>query len=221
MKLFINALTKFVLGFVLMGALLFLPAGSFAYTGGWLFLALLFVPMLILGVFLFVKSPDLLKKRLDAKEKEGTQKGVVAASGLIFLCSFITAGLDCRLSLSTVPKPVIIIASVLFLGCYGLYAEVMRENAYLSRTIGVQNGQKVVDSGLYSVVRHPMYMATVVMFLSIPLILGSWWAFLIMCAYPFIIAVRIKNEEQLLTTELDGYAEYKQKVKYRMLPFIW
>ena len=221
MKLLINALTKFICGLILVGLLLFLPAGTFNYPNAWLFMGILFVPMIILGVVLFTKAPELLKKRLDTKEKESTQKGVVAFSALIFLIGFILAGLDFRFGLSKVPLAVVIIASLLFLISYGLYAEVMRENAYLSRTVKVQENQKVIDTGLYGIVRHPMYMATILMFLSIPLVLGSWYAFIVFLLYPVIIAVRIKNEEQVLSKELPGYEEYKQKVKYKILPFIW
>ncbi len=221
MKLLISALSKFIMGLILVGLMIFLPAGTINFTGGWLFVILLFVPILILGTVLFIKSPDLLKKRLGGKEKDAAQKGVVAFSGVVFLLGFIMSGLDFRFSLSRVPTAVTVIASVLFLASYGLYAEVMRENAYLSRKIEVQQNQKVIDTGLYGIVRHPMYMATVIMFLSIPLILGSWWSLLIFCAYPFIIALRIINEEKLLTKELDGYIEYKQKVKYKLIPFIW
>ena len=221
MKLFLSAVTKVILGILRVGALVFLPAGTFDFFGGWLFVLVLFVPILMLGAVLFIKSPELLKKRLDGKEKDPTQKGVVAFSGLMFTCGFIVAGLDFRFGWSQLPKAITIAAAVLFLLSYVLYALVLGQNAYLSRTIKVENAQKVVDTGLYSVVRHPMYMATVLMFLTIPLILGSLIAFLIFCAYPFIIAIRIKNEEQLLTRELDGYAEYKQKVKYRLIPFIW
>ena len=220
-KLLLSALTKFLLGLVLVGAILFLPAGSFAFVGGWLFIALLFIPMIFLGVFLFIKSPELLEKRLDAKEKENTQKGVVALSGLLFLVGFIVAGLDYRFAWSHVPTWLVIVASVILLASYALYAEVMRENAYLSRTIEVQEGQKVVDTGLYGIVRHPMYAVTVWLFLSIPLVLGSFWSLLCFAPYPIIMAVRILNEEKVLTNGLDGYADYKKKVKYRLIPFIW
>ena len=221
MKLLINALTKFICGLILVGLLLFLPAGTFNYPNAWLFVGILFIPMIFLGVVLFTKAPELLKKRLDTKEKESTQKGVVAFSALIFLIGFILAGLDFRFGLSKVPLAVVTIASLLFLISYGLYAEVMRENAYLSRTVKVQENQKVIDTGLYGIVRHPMYTATILMFLSIPLVLGSWYAFVVFLFYPVIIAVRIKNEEQVLSKELPGYEEYKQKVKYKILPFIW
>lgn len=221
MKLLVNGLVKLICGISLVGLLVFLPAGTMNYLNGWLLCALLFVPMLILGAVLFLKAPDLLKKRLDTKEKEATQKGVVAFSGLIFLAGFIIAGLDHRFSWTKVHMAVVVVASVLFLLSYALYAEVMRENVYLSRTIKVHEGQKVVSTGLYGIVRHPMYMATVVMFLSIPLVLGSWIAFAVFLAYPFVIAVRIKNEEEVLSNELEGYKEYKEKVKYRMIPYIW
>ena len=220
-KLFLSALTKFLCGIVLVGALLFLPAGSFAFTGGWIFIGLLFIPMLILGAVLLIKSPELLQKRLDAKEKENTQKGVVALSGLLFLAGFIIAGLDYRFEWSHVPTWLVIVASVILLASYALYAEVMRENAYLSRTIEVQEGQKVVSTGLYGIVRHPMYAVTIWLFLSIPLVLGSFFSLLCFLPYPIIMAVRILNEEKVLTEGLDGYADYKKKVKYRLIPFIW
>ena len=221
MKLLISGLVKFLCGFLLVGLLIFLPAGSFTFTNGWLFIGLLFVPVLTLGIVLFIKAPHLLEARLNGKEKEATQKGVVALSGLIFIGGFIVAGLDFRFGWSNMPTAVTVVASVLFLISYGLYAEVMRENAYLSRTIHVQKNQKVVDTGLYAVVRHPMYAVTVVLFLAIPLILGSWWAFLIFLPYPAIIAVRIINEEKVLSAQLEGYEEYKKKVKYRLVPFLW
>jgi protein-S-isoprenylcysteine O-methyltransferase Ste14 len=221
MKLLLNALIKFAIGFLMLGVLLFLPAGTLAFPGGWLLLGLLFVPMLALGAVLFFRAKDLLRKRLDSKEKESTQKGVVAMSGLIFLGGFVLAGLDFRFSLSHVPTVAVIVASVLFLVGYALYAEVMRENAYLSRTVKVEENQKVIDTGLYGIVRHPMYFATVLMFLSIPVILGSWWALLVFSVYPFVIVVRIRNEETVLKRELAGYTEYQSKVKYRLIPFIW
>lgn len=220
-KLLLSALTKFLCGIVLVGSLLFLPAGSFAFTGGWIFIGLLFIPMLILGAVLLIKSPELLQKRLDAKEKENTQKGVVALSGLLFLVGFIIAGLDYRFAWSHVPTWLVIVASVILLISYALYAEVMRENAYLSRTIEVQEGQKVVSTGLYGIVRHPMYAVTVWLFLSIPLVLGSFWSLLCFAPYPIIMAMRILNEEKVLTDGLDGYADYKKKVKYRLIPFVW
>ena len=220
-KLLLSALTKFLCGLILVGVLLFLPAGSFAFMGGWIFIALLFIPMIFLGAVLLMKSPDLLQKRLGAKEKENTQKGVVALSGLLFLAGFIVAGLDYRFAWSHVPTWLVIVASVILLASYALYAEVMRENAYLSRTIEVQQGQKVVDTGLYGIVRHPMYAVTVWLFLSIPLVLGSFFSLLCFLPYPIIMAVRILNEEKVLTNGLDGYADYKKKVKYRLIPFIW
>ena len=221
MKLLIEALTKFACGLLMVGLLIFLPAGTLHYAKGWLLIGLLFVPMLIAGFVMMAKSPEFLKKRLDAKEKQGTQKGVVALSGLMFIGGFVVAGLDFRFGWSTMPTWVAITASVLFLTAYALYAEVMRENAYLSRTIKVEDGQKVVDTGLYGIVRHPMYMATILMFLMIPVVLGSWYALIVFAFYPAIIIVRLKDEEDLLTKELPGYTEYKQKVKYRIIPFIW
>ena len=220
-KLLINALTKFICGLLLVGLLVFLPAGTLQFTYGWLFIGLLFVPMLIAGFAMFFKSPDFLAKRLDAKEKQGTQKGVVAFSGLMFIVGFAVAGLDFRFGWSYMPTWVVVAASVLLLVAYALYAEVMRENAYLSRAIKVEEGQKVVDAGLYGIVRHPMYMATILLFLLIPLVLGSWYALIAFAFYPAIIIVRLKDEEELLTRELPGYAEYKKKVKYRIIPFIW
>ncbi len=221
MKLLFEAIVKFTCGLLLVGLLIFLPAGTFHYVYGWLFAGLLFAPMLIAGFVMFFKSPDFLKKRLDAKEKQATQKGVLAFSGLMFIAGFVVAGLDFRFGWSYMPDWVVIAASVLFLIAYGLYAEVMRENAYLSRTIKVEEGQKVVDTGLYGIVRHPMYAVTILLFLMIPLILGSWYALIAFAFYPVIIVVRLKDEEKLLTKELPGYAEYKQKVKYRIIPFIW
>ena len=221
MKLLFSALAKFAFGFLLVGLLLFLSAGSLSYSGGWLLIGLLFGPMLIAGLVMFVKNPAFLEKRLDAKEKQATQKGVLALSGLMFVASFVLAGLDWRFGWSRMPVPVIIVASVLFLAAYGLYAEVMRENAYLSRTIQVEEGQKVVDTGLYGIVRHPMYSATVLLFPAMPLVLGSWYALIPMAFYPVIIIVRLLDEEKLLTRELPGYEAYKKKVKYRLIPFIW
>ena len=221
MKLLLSALEKYVMGLLFMAVLAFWPAGSLRFWNGWLLIGLLFIPMLILGIVLFTKAPELLKKRLNAKEKSADQQGVVAVSGLMFLVGFIVAGLDHRLSWSTVPDWVVIAASAVFLISYALYAEVMRENAYLSRTIEVQDGQKVIDTGLYGVVRHPMYAVTLWLFLAIPLILGSWYALILFVVYPAVIAVRIRGEEKLLEEELPGYKEYKKKVKYRMIPFIW
>ena len=221
MKLLVSALTKFICGIFCVGLLVFLPAGTLEFKGGWLFLSVLFIPIFIMGIVLLIKAPSLLEKRLNSKEKEDTQKGVVAFSGLIFVVGFIIAGLDFRFFWSFVPKWLVITAVILFLASYLIYAEVMRENAYLSRTIEVSDNQTVVDTGLYSVVRHPMYMATILMFLMIPLILGSFVSFIVFLGYPVIIAVRISNEEKVLTEQLKGYAEYKQKVKYKIIPFVW
>lgn len=221
MKLFIGALTKFLLGIVLLVILIFVPAGSFRYYNGWLFMGVLFIPMFIAGVVMMIKNPSLLEKRLDAKEKEKEQSLVVKLSGLMFLAGFIVAGLDFRFGWSHLPKAVCIGVCIVFLTGYALYAVVLRQNTYLSRTIQVQENQKVVDTGLYGIVRHPMYFATLLMFLSMPLILGSVFSFIIFLAYPVIIAKRIKNEESLLEKELEGYREYKQKVRYRIIPFIW
>ena len=221
MKLLLKALLKFRIGLLLVGLMLFLPAGSLRYPNAWLFLALLFLPILVLGLLLFFKAPTLLEKRLNAKEKEGTQKNVVALSGLFFLLGFIVAGLDFRFGWSQVPSWLSALSAVILLISYALYAEVMRENAYLSRTIEVQEGQRVVDTGLYGIVRHPMYAATVWLFLAIPLVLGSWYAFLCFLPYLPLIALRIRNEEKVLEEGLAGYADYKKRVKYRLIPRIW
>ena len=220
-KIFVNAIIKFLLGILIVGALLFLSAGSFDYWNGWLFMALLFIPMFLAGIVLMVKNPDLLKKRLNAKEKESEQKSVVALSGIMFLTGFISAGLSYRFDILTLPNFVVIIATIIFFIAYVLYAEVLRENTYLSRTIEVQENQKVVDTGLYRIVRHPMYAVTLALFLSMPLILGSVISFVIFLIYPVIISKRIKNEEEVLERDLQGYIEYKKKVKYKMIPFIW
>lgn len=221
MKLLISGLTKLILGLALVGAMLFLPAWTLHYPGAWLFLGLLFVPMLIMGAVMLIKAPALLEKRLDGKEKEATQKGVVALSGLMFPAGFVLSALDFRFGWSHVPLWLVVTASALFLIGYGLYAEVMRENAYLSRTIEVQENQTVIDTGLYGMVRHPMYLATLLMFLPLPLILGSFWGLIPFALYPVIIVVRILNEEKVLTEGLDGYAAYKQKVRYRLIPYLW
>ncbi len=221
MKLLIQASLKFTAGFLLFAVLIFLPAGTLAFFGGWLLMGLLFVPMLFLGVVLFFRAKELLRKRLDSKEKESAQKGVVAMSGVIFLTGFILAGVDFRFEWSAMPTVAVTVASVLFLLGYALYAEVMRENAYLSRTVKVEENQKVIDTGLYGIVRHPMYMATILMFLSMPIVLGSWWAFLIFLLYPLVLVFRIKNEEAVLEKGLEGYREYQEKVKYRLIPFVW
>ena len=216
-----QALIKFLAGIILTGLLVFLPAGSFAYWQGWLLMGILFIPMFLAGIVMLVKSPDLLSKRLNAKEKESAQKTVVALSGLLFIISFVTAGLNWRLNWWILPDWAVWIAAALFILSYILYAEVLRENEYLSRTIEVQEGQKVIDTGLYGIVRHPMYMATVILFLSMPLVLGSPISLFIMLGYIPVIARRIRNEEAVLTSGLDGYKEYKTRVKYKVIPFIW
>lgn len=221
MKLILNALTKFILGLILIGTLLFLPAWTFNYPGAWLFIALLFIPMLIIGTVLFIKAPNLLEKRLNNKEKEKTQQGVIALSGLMFPIGFVLSALDFRFCWSSVPLWLVIVASVLFLLGYIMYAEVMRENAYLSRTVEVQENQAVISTGLYGVVRHPMYLATLFMFLPLPLILGSFWGLIPFAFYPVVTVIRILNEEKVLTDGLLGYSEYKAKVKYRLIPFVW
>lgn len=221
MRLIFSALTKYIFGLVAVGALLFLPAWTFDYPGAWLFIALLFIPMLLLGAVLFAKAPSLLEKRLNNKEKESAQRGVIALSGLIFPIGFAVSALDFRFGWSSVPLWLVIVASVLFLIGYGAYAEVMRENSYLSRTVEVQEGQRVISTGLYGIVRHPMYLATLLMFLPLPLILGSLWGLIPFAVYPAVIVIRILNEERVLTDGLPGYAEYKKKVKFRLIPFIW
>ena len=221
LKLFISAITKFILGVALVGLLIFLPAGSLSFLGGWLLMGILFIPMFFAGIVMMFKNPDLLKSRLNAKEKRQEQNLVVKLSGLMFVAGFVVAGLGFRFNLYTLPKGVSIGAAVVFLVAYILYAEVLRENTYLSRTIEVQENQKVIDTGLYGIVRHPMYSVTLLLFLTMPLVLGSIYSFLIFLAYPFIIAKRIKDEEKFLEKELDGYVQYKQKVKYRLIPFIW
>lgn len=220
-KLFISAIAKFLLGVVIVGALVFIPAGTISYLGGIIFMSILFIPMFIAGIVMMIKSPDLLAKRLSAKEKEKEQGIVVKLSGLMFIGGFVLAGLDFRYGWLVLPLWVNIAASVVFFISYILYAEVLRENAYLSRTIEIQEGQKVVDTGLYSIVRHPMYAVTLALFLSMPLILGSLISLSVFLLYPFLIAARILNEEKVLTEGLEGYKEYKEKVKYRLIPFIW
>lgn len=219
-KLFFGAILKFLLGVVLVGVLLFLPAGFF-FARGLLLMGLLFVPMFVAGLVMMAKDPALLQKRLDAKETRGKQKTVVALSGVMFLLGFVLAGLGERFAWRNLPDWVVAAASVLFLLAYALYAEVLRENAYLSRTIGVQKGQKVVTTGLYGVVRHPMYFATVLLFWSIPLVLGSLYSFLVFLPYPLLLVRRIRDEEELLAKELSGYREYQEKVRYRLIPFVW
>ena len=220
-KLFFSAISKFILGLALVALMLFLPAGTFNWPGGIRLVIILFVPMFIAGIIMLVKSPQLLQSRLDAKEKRGEQSAVVKLSGLMFIVGFVLAGLNFRFGWIVFPDWVSWAASAVFLISYALYAEVLRENVWLSRTIQVQENQQVVDTGLYGVVRHPMYAVTVTLFLSIPLVLGSLISFFVFLAYPFIIAKRIRDEETLLENELSGYAEYKQKVKYRMIPYIW
>lgn len=220
-ELFIKAIIKFLAGVFIVALLLFLPAGSFSYWQAWLFLVVLFVPMFIAGIVMMFKNPELLKKRLNAKEEESEQKQVILFSGLMFIAVFVVAGLNYRFIWTYMPDKVCIIATFIFLFAYILYAEVLRENTYLSRTIEVQENQKVIDTGLYGIVRHPMYMATLLLFLSMPLILGSIISFCIMLLYIPIIAKRIRNEEKVLEEGLEGYKEYKQKVKYKVIPFIW
>ena len=221
MKLLISAITKMIFGIALIGAMLFLPAWTWSYFGAWLFIGVLFVPMLLTGLVLFIKAPDLLKKRLDFKEKEKTQGGVIALSGLMFPVAFVLSAFDFRFAWSRVPTWLSVVAALLFLVGYALYAEVLRENAYLARTVEVQQGQKVIDTGLYGVVRHPMYFATLLMFLPLPLILQSIWGLIPMALYPVLIIVRIINEEKVLSDGLEGYDAYKTRVKYRLIPFIW
>ena len=220
-ELFMKAITRFLAGLLIVGLLLFLPAGTFQYPQGWFLLGILFVPMLIAGLVMLKKNPELLKKRLNAKEKETEQKEVILFSGIMFLAAFILAGLSFRLGWLMLPFSVSIIFGAVFLAAYALYAEVLRENTYLSRTIEVQENQKVIDTGLYGIVRHPMYMATIFLFLAMPLVLGSVISFVIMLGYIPIIVKRIRNEEQVLTKDLKGYEAYKKKVKYRLIPYIW
>ena len=220
-KLFFEAIIKIIFGILLVGLLIFLPAGTLNYFNGWLLCGILFIPMLIVGIVLMIKSPELLKRRLSAKEKIGEQKIVILLNLLMFICGFVLAGLDFRFGWIKLPNFVSIIGCVLFIIAYLLYAEVLRENVYLSRTIEVSENQKVIDTGLYSIVRHPMYMATIILFLSMPLVLGSIISFIVFLIYPFIIIKRLKNEEEFLEKELKGYKEYKEKVKYRLIPFIW
>lgn len=220
-KLFLQAIIKYVLGVLIVGSLLFLPAHSFEYWNGLLFMGLLFIPMFIAGIILMIKNPELLRKRLNAKEKESEQKWVLILSGLMFLAGFVVAGLNYRYKWIEMPNIVVIISSILFIIAYILYAEVLRENTYLSRTIEVQENQKVIDTGLYGIVRHPMYAVTILLFLTMPLILGSIISFVIFLIYPIIIGKRIKNEEKVLEKDLKGYAEYKKKVKYKLIPFVW
>ena len=220
-KLFMQGIVKYIFGVLIMVVLLFVPANSFEYWNGWLFMGLLFIPMFIAGIILMIKNPELLRKRLNAREKEKEQKWVLLFSGIMFVFGFIVAGLNYRYKWVEMPNAVIIISSILFIIAYVLYAEVLRENAYLSRTIEVQENQKVIDTGLYGIVRHPMYAVTILLFLTMPLVLGSIISFIIFLIYPCIIGKRIKNEENVLEKDLKGYSEYKKKVKYKVIPFIW
>lgn len=219
--LLIQSTTKFLLGVIVLGILLFLPAGSLLFWQGWLLMGILFVPMLIVGLVMMAKNPELLQKRLNAKEKEDEQKTVVTMSGFLFIAAFVVAGLNWRFRWLVLPDGVVWVTAVLFLASYLLYAEVMRENTFLSRTIEIQDNQKVIDSGLYGIVRHPMYMATTALFLAMPLVLASPFSFLIMLGYLPVIAKRIRNEESVLEEGLEGYKNYKKRVKYKMIPFIW
>ena len=220
-RLFLQAVTKFSAGFLIVGVLLFLPAGTLAYWRGWLLIAILFIPMFVAGLIMMKKNPELLRKRLNAKEEQGEQRKVILLSGLMFLTAFVFSGLNFRFQWIVMPAWISFAAAALFLIAYGLYAEVLRENTYLSRTIMVQENQKVVDTGLYGIVRHPMYMTTLLLFFSIPLVLGSVISFAVMLTYIPIIAKRICNEEQVLEEGLDGYSEYKKRVKYKLVPFVW
>ena len=216
-----EAISKYLIGIVLFGIVIFFPAGSFQYWQGWLLMGILFVPMLIAGVILMIKNPALLRKRLNAKEQEKEQKTVVALSGLIFVVAFVVAGFNWHFQWLILPNWIVWLAAALFMASYLLYAEVLRENTYLSRTIEVQEHQKIIDTGLYAIVRHPMYMATTILFLMMPLVLGSLISFFIMILYLPLIAKRIRNEEAVLEEGLKGYREYKQRVKYKILPYIW
>lgn len=221
LKLFFQAITKFLFGILIVSMLLFIPAGTINYWNGWLFNGILFIPMFIAGIVLMIKNPELLRKRLNAREKENEQKEVILYSGLMFIIGFIFAGLNYRYRWIVIPNTVVIISSIVFLIAYIIYAEVLRENTYLSRTIETQENQKVIDTGLYGIVRHPMYAATILLFLAMPLVLGSVISFFVFLIYPIIIAKRIRNEEQVLERDLKGYSEYKKKVKYKIIPFIW
>lgn len=220
-KLFVQAIIKFISGVVMVALMIFLPAGSLDYWNGWLFMGILFIPMFTAGIILMLKNPQLLKIRLNTKENESEQKTVILLSGIMFLAGFVLCGFNYRFSWMVLPKWVIIGATILFLISYILYAEVLRENTYLSRTIEVQDGQKVIDTGLYGIVRHPMYLVTILLFLAMPLVLGSLISFLIFLVYPMILSKRIRNEEKVLEEQLEGYKEYKQKVKYMLIPFVW
>ena len=220
-RLLLEAVSKYLLGVVLIGLLLFVPAGTLKWKNGWIFMGILFIPMLIAGLIMYFKAPDLLRSRLDAKEKQSEQKDVIKYSGLLFLCSFIIAGLNYRFKWTSLPDGIVILGIVVFLCSYMMFGEVLRENQYLSRTIKVEENQTVVDSGLYGIVRHPMYSASVLLFLSMPLVLNSIISFVIMLGYIPLIVKRIRNEEEVLEKVLAGYTEYKEKVRYRLIPFIW
>ena len=220
-KLMRQALTKYAAGLILVMLMVFLPAGTIHYWNGWLFISLLFVPMLFLGLILLIKAPGLLEKRLRSKENQQEQKNVIGWSAIMFLGGFILSALDFRFGWTYVPKAVVILASVILLAAYAMYAEVMRENAYLSRTVEVQENQKVIDTGLYGIVRHPMYFSTVLLFLAIPLVLGSWIGFVVFLGYPILLVRRIQNEEAVVEEGVEGCREYKKKVRYRMIPFVW
>lgn len=221
MKLLLNAFIKFLLGILMIGLLLFLPAGTFKFWNGWLLMGLLFIPMFLVMIGLFLKNKSLLEKRINGKEKESTQKLVILFTLIIFIVSFVVAGLDFRYNFSRLPNIVVGIGSVILVLSYLLYVEVLRENTFLSRSVEVQKDQKIIDTGLYGLVRHPMYMATTLLYLSFPLVLGSLISFLLFLPFPFLLVIRIKNEEKVLEKGLKGYKDYQKKVKYRMIPFIW
>lgn len=220
-KLFIQASTRFILGLIVIALLLFVSSGTLNYWNAWLFMGILFIPMFIAGIVLMIQNPGLLRKRLNAAEKEPEQKRVIMLGGAMFLCGFIIAGLDYRFGWLYLPKLVSIIAAIIFLLAYMLYAEVLRENTYLSRTVEIQDHQKVIDTGLYGIIRHPMYSATIFLFLTIPLVLGSLFSFFVFLIYPILITKRIKNEEHVLEEGLEGYSDYKKRIKYRLIPFVW
>ncbi len=220
-KLFVQAITKFVIGFIIIALLLFIPAGTLNYWNAWLFMCIFFVPIFIVGIILMIKNPELLGKRLNSKEKESEQKTVLILGGIMFVSGFVVSGLNYRFQWIILPKWLISLAAIVFLLAYIMYAEVLRENIYLSRTVEIQENQKVIDTGLYGIVRHPMYTSTILLFLSIPLVLGSLFSFIIFLLYPIIMAKRIRNEEEVLEEGLEGYKEYKNKVKYKVIPFIW
>jgi len=220
-KLFIQAIGKFFLGIFMLSLLLLLPAGTVFYWNAWLLIGILFIPMFIVGIILMFRDPELLRKRLKVKEKETEQKSVIISGGLMFISGFIVAGLDYRYQWSVLPKWLVIVATVIFFAGYLMYAEVLRENRYLSRTVEIQESQKVIDTGLYAIVRHPMYTSTILLFLSLPLVLGSLSSFVIFLMYPLIVIKRIKNEEEVLEKGLAGYSDYKKRIKYKVIPFVW